>query len=186
MCPLVSTGESDPSDPPHPPVPQVNLSTRPEKSVGDDAIWEAAEGALVEALGSKGWAYTVDEGGGAFYGPKIDIKIQDSLGRNWQRSTVQVVLCVSCRVSWGDGGGRRRRSNIISFHPTIPASHSLNLLHFRLFPQLDFNLPERFDMFYVSEEGKKERPIMIHRALLVGGWVVRLGRWGAWVGGWGA
>lgn len=55
---------------------EVNLSTRPEKSVGDDEIWHTAESALVEALKAKGWAYSVDPGGGAFYGPKIDIKIQ--------------------------------------------------------------------------------------------------------------
>ena len=67
---------------------QVNLSTRPEKSVGTDAFWELSEAALVEALGAKGWGYVVDEGGGAFYGPKIDIKIQDAIGRKWQCSTV--------------------------------------------------------------------------------------------------
>jgi threonyl-tRNA synthetase len=99
---------------------EVNLSTRPEKSVGSDDIWKKAESALVEALNAKGWAYSVDEGGGAFYGPKIDIKIRDALGRQWQCSTVQ----------------------------------------------LDFNLPERFDMVYVTPENTKERPIMIHRAIL--------------------
>eukprot|EP00887_Chlorella_sp_A99_P004027 scaffold11.g4027.t1 len=110
---------------------QINLSTRPEKSVGDDAIWQESEAALVAALEAKGWDYAVDEGGGAFYGPKIDLKIQDCLGRKWQCSTVQ----------------------------------------------LDFNLPERFDMFYINEEGKKERPIMIHRALLVGWGPAAGGRW---------
>ena len=99
---------------------EVNLSTRPEKSVGSDEIWAKAEGALVEALQAKGWDYSLDEGGGAFYGPKIDIKIKDALGRQWQCSTVQ----------------------------------------------LDFNLPERFDMHYISAENTKERPIMIHRAIL--------------------
>lgn len=99
---------------------EVNLSTRPEKSVGSDEIWTRAEGALVEALNAKGWAYTVDPGGGAFYGPKIDVKIKDALGRSWQCSTVQ----------------------------------------------LDFNLPERFDMHYISADNAKERPIMIHRAIL--------------------
>ncbi|KAI8467930.1 MAG: hypothetical protein J3K34DRAFT_428779 [Monoraphidium minutum] len=69
---------------------EINLSTRPEKSVGDDAIWSTAEDALREALGLKGWGYVVDEGGGAFYGPKIDIKIQDALGRKWQCSTIQL------------------------------------------------------------------------------------------------
>lgn len=99
---------------------EINLSTRPEKSVGSDDIWTRAESALIEALGAKGWAYTVDEGGGAFYGPKIDVKIKDALGRSWQCSTVQ----------------------------------------------LDFNLPERFDMQYISADNNKERPIMIHRAIL--------------------
>eukprot|EP00803_Ostreobium_quekettii_P009557 evm.model.scf_85EXC.15 EVM.evm.TU.scf_85EXC.15 scf_85EXC:113633-120711(+) len=79
----------------------------------------AAEAALVEALESKGWAYVVDNGGGAFYGPKIDVKIQDAIGRKWQCSTVQ----------------------------------------------LDFNLPERFDMSYVDADNAKRRPIMIHRAI---------------------
>ncbi|GLC68279.1 hypothetical protein PLESTF_000671200 [Pleodorina starrii] len=98
---------------------EVNLSTRPEKSVGDDAIWETAEAALVEALGAKGWAYQVDAGGGAFYGPKIDIKIRDAIGRKWQCSTIQ----------------------------------------------LDFNLPERFDMAYMDSSASRQRPIMIHRAI---------------------
>lgn len=99
---------------------EINLSTRPEKSVGSDDIWERAERALQEALNEKGWDYTVDAGGGAFYGPKIDVKIRDALGRSWQCSTVQ----------------------------------------------LDFNLPERFDMDYVTKDNTKERPIMIHRAIL--------------------
>lgn len=67
----------------------VMLSTRPEESVGGNDIWEKATDALVKALGRKGWSYTVDEGGGAFYGPKIDIKIKDAIGRKWQCSTVQ-------------------------------------------------------------------------------------------------
>lgn len=99
---------------------EVNLSTRPEKSVGSDEIWDKAEAALIQALDTKGWGYTIDNGGGAFYGPKIDIKIRDALGRQWQCSTVQ----------------------------------------------LDFNLPERFDMSYITPENTKERPIMIHRAIL--------------------
>jgi threonyl-tRNA synthetase len=98
---------------------EVNLSTRPEKYVGEDAIWEQATAALRQALEAKGWAYVVDEGGGAFYGPKIDIKIEDAIGRRWQCSTIQV----------------------------------------------DFNLPERFDLEYVGEDGNRHRPIMIHRAL---------------------
>lgn len=68
---------------------EVNLSTRPEKSVGTDDVWEKATNALRDALDDKGWAYQIDDGGGAFYGPKIDIKIEDALGRKWQCSTVQ-------------------------------------------------------------------------------------------------
>ena len=68
---------------------QVMLSTRPDKSVGSDDIWDAATEALKGALERKGWDYTVDEGGGAFYGPKIDMKIRDAIGRTWQCSTVQ-------------------------------------------------------------------------------------------------
>jgi threonyl-tRNA synthetase len=96
----------------------VMLSTRPEKAVGTDQIWETATTALEGALKVKGWDYTVDEGGGAFYGPKIDLKIRDAIGRSWQCSTIQC----------------------------------------------DFNLPERFDLEYVSAEGGRERPIMVHRA----------------------
>jgi len=99
---------------------EINLSTRPAKSVGSDEIWAKAEQALRDALAAKGWAYSTDEGGGAFYGPKIDLKIKDAIGRKWQCSTVQV----------------------------------------------DFNLPERFDMEYTDEHGERRRPIMIHRALL--------------------
>ncbi len=99
---------------------EVNLSTRPEKSVGSDDIWEKATRALEGALARRGLDYEVDAGGGAFYGPKIDIKIEDAIGRKWQCSTIQ----------------------------------------------LDFNLPERFNMEYVAEDGERRRPIMIHRALL--------------------
>ena len=98
---------------------EVNLSTRPAKSVGTDEIWDLATDALIEALDTKGWDYVTDEGGGAFYGPKIDIKIKDAIGRLWQCSTIQV----------------------------------------------DFNLPERFDMNYVAADGSRQRPIMIHRAI---------------------
>jgi len=98
---------------------KINLSTRPEKSIGDDAVWELATAGLIEALDRKGWSYSVDEGGGAFYGPKIDLKIEDAIGRLWQCSTVQ----------------------------------------------LDFNLPERFDLHYVAADGSRQRPIMIHRAI---------------------
>lgn len=97
------------------------LSTKPEeKSVGEPKDWEAAESALEEALKRAGMDYGVDEGGGAFYGPKIDLKIRDAIGREWQLSTIQV----------------------------------------------DFNLPERFDMTYTGSDGNKHRPFMIHRALL--------------------
>ncbi|BAT91437.1 hypothetical protein VIGAN_07003400 [Vigna angularis var. angularis] len=99
---------------------EVNLSTRPEKAVGDDDIWEKATTALEDALDDKGWSYQIDDGGGAFYGPKIDIKIEDALGRKWQCSTIQV----------------------------------------------DFNLPQRFDITYVDSNTEKRRPIMIHRAVL--------------------
>lgn len=68
---------------------EIMLSTRPEKSVGSDEIWVKATEALKEALRAKGWDYAVDEGGGAFYGPKIDVKIKDAIGRLWQCSTVQ-------------------------------------------------------------------------------------------------
>ena len=96
------------------------LSTRPEKYVGSDEHWEKSTAALERALLAKGLAYSRDEGGGAFYGPKIDIKVKDSLGRAWQCSTIQV----------------------------------------------DFNLPERFDMSYRGSDGREHRPIMVHRALM--------------------
>ncbi len=99
---------------------QINLSTRPEKSIGEDSVWELATQGLIEALQRKGWDYTVDAGGGAFYGPKIDLKIEDAIGRLWQCSTIQ----------------------------------------------LDFNLPERFRLEYVAADGSRQRPIMIHRAIL--------------------
>lgn len=99
---------------------EVSLSTRPEKYVGTPENWEKAEKALADALKNKGIAHDVDAGGGAFYGPKIDLKIRDCLGRYWQCSTVQV----------------------------------------------DFNLPERFDVNYRSDAGVDERAIMVHRALL--------------------
>jgi threonyl-tRNA synthetase len=69
---------------------EIHLSTRPEKSIGDDSVWELATRGLIEALERKGWAYRVDEGGGAFYGPKIDLKIEDAIGRLWQCSTIQL------------------------------------------------------------------------------------------------
>ena len=69
---------------------EINLSTRPEKSIGDDAVWDLATKGLTEALQRKGWDYKFDEGGGAFYGPKIDLKIEDAIGRMWQCSTIQL------------------------------------------------------------------------------------------------
>lgn len=96
------------------------LSTRPEKYVGRVEDWERAEESLRRALEKQGLAYEVDEGAGAFYGPKIDIDIKDALGRAWQLTTIQ----------------------------------------------FDFNLPERFDMTYIGQDGKEHRPYMVHRALL--------------------
>jgi threonyl-tRNA synthetase len=99
---------------------QIFLSTRPEKFVGDPLIWDRAEEALKKALEIKGLSYEIDPGEGVFYGPKIDLKIKDVLGRFWQCSTIQV----------------------------------------------DFNLPERFNLVYIGEDNQFHRPIMIHRALL--------------------
>ena len=96
------------------------LSTKPKKSVGDPERWKAAEEALRESLERHQLDYEIDEGGGAFYGPKIDFKISDAIGREWQLTTIQ----------------------------------------------FDFNLPERFDITYVAEDGQPTRPYMIHRALL--------------------
>ncbi|HAI87797.1 MAG TPA: threonine--tRNA ligase [Firmicutes bacterium] len=99
---------------------EIFLSTRPEKSVGSDENWERATSALREALDSRDLAYSVDPGEGVFYGPKIDIKLKDALGRLWQGPTIQV----------------------------------------------DFNLPERFDVNYIGDDGEKHRAIMIHRVVL--------------------
>ena len=99
---------------------EAYLSTRPEKYVGEPAVWDEATEALREGLERHNLSYKVDEGGGAFYGPKIDLKIKDSIGRSWQCSTIQV----------------------------------------------DFNLPEKFDVNYIGEDSKRHRPIMIHRALM--------------------
>lgn len=96
------------------------LSTKPEKAVGEDELWAKATESLRNALEREKINYTVDEGEGVFYGPKIDIKIKDALNREWQMSTIQ----------------------------------------------FDFNLPERFDMSYIGEDGKEHRPFMVHRALL--------------------
>jgi len=99
---------------------EMEISTRPEKSIGSDEIWEKATNALKAALDNLGREYGIDEGGGAFYGPKIDIKITDAIGRKWQCGTIQV----------------------------------------------DFNLPERFDISYVDENNERKRPVMIHRAII--------------------
>ncbi len=96
------------------------LSTKPEKAVGDESLWHKAEESLKKALEHENLDYELDEGGGAFYGPKIDIKVRDALKREWQMSTIQ----------------------------------------------FDFNLPERFDMNYIGEDGHEHRPFMVHRALL--------------------
>ncbi len=96
------------------------LSTRPAKAIGDDAHWAEATAALEAALRAEGMPFRVEPGGGAFYGPKIDLKIKDAIGREWQLSTIQ----------------------------------------------FDFNMPERFDVTFVGEDGKPHRPYMVHRALL--------------------
>jgi len=96
------------------------IATKPEKAVGEDTLWEKATESLKKACERENIKYEIDEGGGAFYGPKIDIKIKDALNREWQMSTIQ----------------------------------------------FDFNLPERFDMHYIGEDGKEHRPFMVHRALL--------------------
>jgi len=98
----------------------MEISTKPEKAIGDDAIWDIATQGLKDALDENNLPYGIDEGGGAFYGPKIDIKIEDALGRKWQCGTIQV----------------------------------------------DFNLPERFELDFVDEDGESKRPVMIHRAIL--------------------
>lgn len=98
----------------------IKLSTRPEKRVGEESRWDAAEDALRSALERSGIDYSINEGDGAFYGPKIDLCVKDAVGREWQLSTIQ----------------------------------------------FDFNLPERFDISYVGDDGKTHRPYMLHRALL--------------------
>ena len=97
----------------------VELSTRPENSMGTDEQWEMATNGLIEALKQKNMKYEINEGDGAFYGPKIDFHIKDCLGRSWQCGTIQ----------------------------------------------LDFQLPERFDLTYIGEDGEKHRPVMLHRVI---------------------
>jgi threonyl-tRNA synthetase len=96
------------------------LSTRPTKAVGDPSLWEQATLSLEKALAAEGIKYEIEPGGGAFYGPKIDMKVRDAIGREWQMSTIQ----------------------------------------------FDFNMPERFDMSYIGDDGAEHRPFMVHRALL--------------------
>ncbi|MDR1488553.1 MAG: threonine--tRNA ligase [Holosporales bacterium] len=98
----------------------VKFSNRPEKRVGSDEVWDIAEKSLMEAADISGLAYTINEGEGAFYGPKLEFVLKDSLGRDWQCGTLQV----------------------------------------------DFVLPERFDIHYIDKNGEKQRPVMIHRALV--------------------
>ncbi|MGI5850484.1 MAG: threonine--tRNA ligase [Caldicoprobacterales bacterium] len=97
----------------------VELSTKPEKAMGSDEEWDMAISALKEALEEKGMDYVINEGDGAFYGPKIDFHLEDSIGRTWQCGTIQ----------------------------------------------LDFQMPERFDLTYIGADGEKHRPVMIHRVV---------------------
>ncbi len=99
---------------------KMMISTRPDKAVGSDEVWEVSTQALKNAMDKNGLIYEIDEGGGAFYGPKIDIKITDAIGREWQCGTIQ----------------------------------------------LDFNLPDRFELEYNGENNDKIQPVMIHRAIL--------------------
>jgi threonyl-tRNA synthetase len=98
----------------------IELATRPAKALGTEEVWESAQQVLADVLAARGKAFTIDEGGGAFYGPKLDFKLIDAIGRKWQGPTVQ----------------------------------------------LDFNLPDRFDMEYVGEDNEGHRPVMLHRVLV--------------------
>jgi threonyl-tRNA synthetase len=100
--------------------PVIYFSTKPEKAIGEDSLWQNAEAQLEKCLKDRGVDYTLNPGEGAFYGPKIDFVVHDAIGREWQLGTVQ----------------------------------------------LDFNLPNRFDLTYVAEDGTEQRPVMIHRAIL--------------------
>ena len=98
----------------------LEISTRPKKSIGSDGDWDLATGALMEAMDDRHLQYDINEGDGAFYGPKIDVKLRDALGRKWQCATIQC----------------------------------------------DFTLPDKFDLYYVDNQGAKRRPVMIHRVIL--------------------
>ncbi len=99
---------------------EMEISTKPEKYIGTDEDWEKAEAALKEVLTAEGLPFDINEGDGAFYGPKIDVKLKDAIGRKWQCATIQC----------------------------------------------DFALPERFDLTYVDSDGKRKRPVMLHRVVL--------------------
>jgi threonyl-tRNA synthetase len=98
---------------------EINLSTRPAKSVGSDAIWDLATAGLVKALDQKGWNYLTDEGGGAFYGPKIDIKIKDAIGRSWQCSTIQLDFNLPLRFGMEYVAADGTRQQPIMIHRAI-------------------------------------------------------------------
>lgn len=98
---------------------KIYLSTRPEKRIGSDEIWDLCEKSLANALNAHGYEFTINPGEGAFYGPKLEFILRDAIGREWQCGTIQV----------------------------------------------DMNLPERFDISYIGEDGEKHRPVMLHRAL---------------------
>ena len=99
---------------------EIEVSTKPQKAIGSDEFWERATNSIKEALAFQNLEYGIDEGGGAFYGPKIDIKVTDAIGRKWQCGTIQV----------------------------------------------DLNLPERFELEYIDENNERQRPVMLHRAIL--------------------
>jgi threonyl-tRNA synthetase len=99
---------------------RIKLSTRPEKRIGSDEIWDKSEKALADALKHNNYEFEISEGEGAFYGPKLEFVLRDAIGRDWQMGTLQV----------------------------------------------DMNLPERFDINYIGEDGEKHRPVMLHRAIL--------------------
>ena len=99
---------------------EMEISTRPDKSIGTDEEWDLGTNSLKEALDRKGFSYDINEGDGAFYGPKIDVKLKDAIGRKWQCATIQC----------------------------------------------DFSLPQRFGLHYIGSDGKKHRPVMLHRVVL--------------------